>query len=89
MSSLFLNVGCGPVFVSDERWMNIDLGARSNAIIKMDLRHFAVKYPSSKFDGIYSSHVIEHLSVTEAKEHLAMCFDRLNEGGTKIDLLSS
>lgn len=81
MSLSFLNVGCGPVFIKSERWMNIDFGAKSNDVIRLDLRRLSKTYPALKFDGIYSCHVIEHLSINEAKKHLGICFDRLNEGG--------
>jgi hypothetical protein len=78
----FLNVGCGIHFVDGKGWLNIDLNVRHPAVHSIDIFSFSASFAHrSKFDGIYLSHVIEHLTTGDARKLLAVCKSLLNVGG--------
>lgn len=72
-----LNVGCGSTFHNS--WVNIDI-ASSHEIQSHDIRQ-GIPYPSNYFDACYSSHVIEHLTCSEAEKLLAECFRVVKSSG--------
>lgn len=81
MNCRFLNIGCGPWFVDSPEWLNIDINPCSEKVLPLRLSDVASERSGLVFDGIYSSHLIEHLSRSEAQQHLRLCFDYLREGG--------
>lgn len=76
--SRLLNFGCGSVFHPD--WVNLDTTPAAPGVIAHDLRH-GMPFPDESFDGVYGSHVLEHLQPLEAKRTLAECFRVLRPGG--------
>ena len=72
-----LNFGCGSIF--HRSWVNIDLSS-SHDIQSHDIRQ-GIPYPSDYFDACYSSHVIEHLTYSEAEKLLAECFRVVKSSG--------
>ena len=81
MKGRFLNIGCGPWFIDSHEWLNIDINPCSEKVLPLHLGDVASERSGLLFDGIYSSHLIEHLSRSEAQQHLRLCFDYLREGG--------
>ncbi|NNE00185.1 MAG: methyltransferase domain-containing protein [Pirellulaceae bacterium] len=73
-----LNVGCGRCYHRD--WTNVDLVAHGPEVQQYDLRR-GLPYESDSFDGVYHSHVLEHLQPDDAREMLAQCGRVLREGG--------
>ena len=78
-----LNVGCG----SDQRpgWTNMDLYA-PGADVKHDITQFPWPFMDEAFDGVYLSHIIEHLRpVTNGQDTLGLvlqeCQRVLKPGG--------
>jgi SAM-dependent methyltransferase len=63
-----LNIGCGSTLHPD--WTNIDSVAVSPAVQSHDLRK-GLPYPDEYFDVCYSSHVLEHLTLNEARNLLS------------------
>lgn len=53
-----LNIGCGNRFHA--AWVNIDLVSRSGDVIQHDLMR-GLPFDDNSFDGVYHSHVLEHL----------------------------
>ncbi|WP_413432513.1 class I SAM-dependent methyltransferase [Crateriforma spongiae] len=73
-----LNVGCGRCIHPD--WTNIDMVAHAPSVIEHDLRR-GLPFSDDSFDGIYSSHVLEHLTPASADAMLAECRRVLRPGG--------
>ena len=75
---LYLNLGCGhktlPGFV------NVDKYVKKDNIINYDI--FKLPYQDNQVDGIYSSHVLEHLPIRHAKLALSEWFRVLKPNGT-------
>lgn len=59
-SGKFVNLGCGPVFIDEDNWVNLDYEPTANKVIQADLLQ-TLPLASSSFDGVYSSHFIEHI----------------------------
>jgi predicted SAM-dependent methyltransferase len=73
-----LNVGCGQQFHRD--WENIDLEPRSIHVRSHDVTS-GLPYSSNSFDGVYHSHVLEHLKTEQGRALLAECYRVLKPGG--------
>lgn len=73
-----LNIGCGARFHPD--WVNVDLAPIHSAVAKCDIR-CGLPYPSSTFDAVYHSHVLEHLECDRALPFLSECHRVLKNGG--------
>jgi len=73
-----LNVGCGSRFLED--WENIDFVSHSKHVRQHDLTT-GLPYPDFSFDVVYSSHVIEHLTLPQLRDFLAECHRVLKPGG--------
>jgi Methyltransferase domain len=74
----FLNIGCGSVF--HPSWTNLDIAPSSQDVIGWDFRN-GIPYPDNYFDACYSSHVIEHLTTSEAIFLINEAFRSLKSGG--------
>jgi predicted SAM-dependent methyltransferase len=73
-----LNVGCGSTF--HPTWVNVDLASYYSEVQTCDIRK-GLPYPDNTFDACYSSHVLEHLTRTEASNLLNECVRVLKPGG--------
>ncbi|QDT03590.1 hypothetical protein K227x_19740 [Rubripirellula lacrimiformis] len=73
-----LNVGCGRCY--HPAWTNIDLVAATPEVRAYDLRR-GLPYADHSFDGVYHSHVLEHLSPDAARSMLRECRRVLSPGG--------
>ncbi len=73
-----LNVGCGRCY--HNAWTNIDLVAATPEVRAYDLRR-GLPYQDDSFDGVYHSHVLEHLTPDAAKSMLRECARVLKPGG--------
>lgn len=77
----FLNIGCGPVFLSDSRWLNVDLNGDGRLVKPITLKGLLSQGYAGSFKGVYSSHVIEHLSVKDGKLFFSECSSLIQPGG--------
>mgnify|MGYP000064096884 CR=1 FL=1 len=59
-----LNIACGGRYHKD--WTNVDFHADSNLVKKVNLLG-GLPFENDLFDGIYSSHFLEHLSIEQAR----------------------
>jgi len=73
-----LNVGCGSRFLED--WENIDFVYNSKHVRQYDLTT-GLPYTDRSFDVVYSSHVIEHLTLSQLRNFLAECHRVLKPEG--------
>jgi predicted SAM-dependent methyltransferase len=73
-----VNVGCGSVF--HPAWINLDLVPAVHGVKCCDFRR-GIPYPDNYFNVCYSSHVIEHLKKTEAKNLIGECWRVLKTNG--------
>lgn len=74
-----LNLGCGKHYHPD--WTNVDLVARGPGVIEDDVRQ-GLRFADETFDGVYHSHVLEHMDPADAEALIAECFRVLKPGGT-------
>lgn len=77
-STRLLNFGCGTAF--HPAWVNLDASPVSPLVIAHDLRR-GLPYAEDSFDGVYGSHVIEHLDPVTASFLLRDCFRVLRPDG--------
>lgn len=73
-----LNCGCGGRHHPD--WRNLDLVSRDPDVLAHDLRR-SIPFADASFDGVYSSHFLEHLPRRLAPRFLAECRRVLVPGG--------
>lgn len=74
-----LNLGCGGRF--HPAWVNVDLNSSSPAVVAHDIRR-PLPFVADSFDGVYHSHVLEHLTPADGQSLLAECHRVLRPGGT-------
>ena len=75
---LLLNLGCGVTFHPD--WTNADLIPAAPDILRQDLEK-TLCFAGDTFEGVYHSHVLEHLPKAAAESFLKECFRVLRPGG--------
>jgi predicted SAM-dependent methyltransferase len=73
----YLNIGCGDIFSTD--WTNLDFTPQPNVDF-VDIRD-GLPFPNESFDVVYHSHLIEHLTLPEAKRFLKEACRVLKKGG--------
>jgi predicted SAM-dependent methyltransferase len=71
-----LNLGCGNAKLSD--WINVDINPGADVIT--NLRN-GLPFKDNTFQFIYSEHVLEHFSYTEAQMILRECYRVLSDQG--------
>ena len=74
-----LNLGCGGRF--HPAWVNVDLNSSCPAVVAHDIRR-PLPFAADSFDGVYHSHVLEHLTPADGQSLLAECHRVLRPGGT-------
>lgn len=67
----YLNLGCGKRF--HPNWTNIDFRSTSPNVIQHNLIH-GIPFPDNSFPIIYHSHVLEHLTKSQATLFLKECY---------------
>lgn len=77
---LRVNLGCGPVFIEANEWVNYDYQPVSASVERADLLK-PLPIADSTCDMVYSSHFIEHIPRRRVKSFLAECFRVLKPGG--------
>ncbi len=77
-SRRLVNIGCGRTVHPD--WVNLDLVPAVPGVIRHNLC-FGLPFRDDQVDGIYHSHVLEHLRPEEGARMLAECFRVLRPGG--------
>ncbi|MCS7030310.1 MAG: methyltransferase domain-containing protein [Gloeomargarita sp. SKYG116] len=76
----YLNCGCGNRYVVSDFWVNADLRTQSPDILAIDLRE-KLPFSDGMFDLVYHSHVLEHLTYTDAQKFLQECYRILKPNG--------
>ena len=74
-----LNIGCGTNF--HPSWTNLDVVSTSSDVTAYDIRK-GLPFIDSFFDGVYHSHVIEHLTPKDALVFMRECVRILRPGGS-------
>lgn len=78
VGSKLLNLGCGALFHAD--WVNVDIKSRDPQVIEHDLQT-PLPFDDNTFQAVYHSHVLEHLSRSQAPIFLQECVRVLAPGG--------
>lgn len=73
-----LNIGCGSVFHPE--WTNIDIVSNSIHVQAYDIR-MGIPFEDQTFDGVYASHILEHLKMTEVNGFMSEISRLLKPGG--------
>lgn len=76
----FLNLACGPVYLIDDHWVNIDFVSVGREVIGHDLLT-SLPFDDSEFDLVYSSHFLEHVPRSCVHTFLLECKRVLRPGG--------
>jgi predicted SAM-dependent methyltransferase len=74
----YLNLGCGRRFAPG--WTNVDFTATGEGVIAHDLTE-GIPFPEGSFDGVYHSHVVEHLPKSCVLPFLQECYRVLRPQG--------
>ena len=75
---LLINIGCGSIY--HHAWDNLDVYPSSPAVRRWDIRK-GIPFPEGQADAVYASHVIEHLSRSDAMSLAKECGRALRSGG--------
>ena len=75
-----LNLACGVYYISNLNWVNVDWEANSSGVQQMDLSK-PLRFENKKFDFLYTSHFIEHITYRQAEGLLSECYRVLSPGG--------
>ena len=78
--SILVNLGCGPIFVGDSSWVNLDFESHSQYVTSADLLK-PLPLASESANAVYSSHFIEHVPREHIGTVLAECQRILKPGG--------
>ena len=73
-----LNVGCGWNF--SPNWVNVDLHRYDPSVLCIDISR-GLPFSNGRFDVVYSSHVLEHLTPLAARDLVLECLRVLAPGG--------
>jgi predicted SAM-dependent methyltransferase len=73
-----IQIGAQSNFISG--WLNVDLIPKSLDVVFMDATK-TFPFPSNSIDYIYTEHMIEHISFSDAKFMLSECFRVLKKSG--------
>lgn len=74
----FVNLGCGTRFHCN--WTNVDFKPASPAIICHDLTR-QLPFRDGQFSVVYHSHLLEHLTRSQATKFMCECWRILKKGG--------
>lgn len=77
---ILVNLGCGPIFVGDSSWINLDFDSQSQYVTSADLLK-PLPLVSESAIAVYSSHFIEHVPREHISTVLAECQRILKPGG--------
>ena len=75
----FLNLGCGPRYVTDDTWTNVDSRPFPNVVQHNLLK--PLPFQDNEFDAVYHSDVLEHLPKRYAPIFMRECYRVLKTGG--------
>jgi hypothetical protein len=73
-----INVGCGSIY--HNAWINLDVYPSSPGVRRWDIRK-GIPFPEGQADAVYASHVIEHLSRSDAMRLAKECRRALRSDG--------
>jgi len=79
-NSILVNLGCGPIFIADSSWVNLDFDSHSQYVTSADLLK-PLPLASESVHAVYSSHFIEHVPLEHIGSVLAECQRILKPGG--------
>ena len=75
-----INLGCGPVYLTDSEWVNLDYAELGPGVQKADLLGH-LPFDDGVADLVYSSHFLEHVPLEKVPELLSECIRVLRPGG--------
>jgi predicted SAM-dependent methyltransferase len=73
-----LNLGCGSRF--RDGWVNVNFTSTGKDVIAADLGK-GIPFPDDYFDAVYHSHLLEHISKSDAPFFMKECHRVLRKGG--------
>lgn len=80
MTTAYINLGCGPVFVDSPDWINLDFAPASPSVRRADLLD-RLPLPSESARLVYASHFLEHIPKPDVDAFLQECRRVLQPGG--------
>lgn len=85
MKSNYINLACGPIFIENSNWINLDYISSSKSVKKVNLLQ-RLPFNQGTAELVYSSHFLEHIPKLKVIFFLQECFRILKPGG-KIRLV--
>jgi predicted SAM-dependent methyltransferase len=76
----FLNLGCGYKYVKAKEWLNADMLAVGDDVVKCNFLN-GIPFETGRFDLVYHSHVLEHFAKDDGEKFIAECYRILKTGG--------
>ena len=80
MGNKILNLGCGGIYEKSPNWVNLDFTSNSVHVQRANLLS-KLAFEEGEFDGVYSSHFLEHIPYEKVPAFLLECFRVLKPGG--------
>lgn len=80
MNKIFINLGCGDVFVESQDWINLDYWPVSPSVKRANLLA-RLPLPSEGAKLVYASHFLEHIPKPDVAAFLKECHRVLEPGG--------
>lgn len=75
----YLNLGCGDKYIIDDVWENVDFHGSEHVKGANILQ--GLPYEDSSVDVVFSSHMLEHFTKSQAKSHVQECYRVLKSNG--------
>ncbi len=75
-----LNCGCGKKYVVEDDWVNIDFIPADANVKKVNLLG-ELPFAASSVDVVFSSHMLEHFTRSQAEVFLKRCYRIMKKGG--------
>lgn len=80
MKSNYINLACGPIFIENSNWINLDYISSSKSVKKVNLLQ-RLPFNQGTAELVYSSHFLEHIPYSKVKDFLSEILRILKPGG--------
>lgn len=76
----YLNLGCGCKYVDLPEWVNVDFNTDGVNVLSVNIL-LGLPFNDGSIDAVFSSCMLEHFTLEQAKDHIRECYRVLKKGG--------